>query len=93
MTDLKLVFHEVRVPLNTAMLSVQNLEGERLFDGFSEDQSDMVHGLTGSLSMMEKANPPRSTAQRLSRLIAGPQRRPFIQSHGKRDFHSGQSRL
>ncbi|ORX38326.1 hypothetical protein BD324DRAFT_649702 [Kockovaella imperatae] len=48
------IFHEVRVPLNTALLSVQNLEGENLFDDFSLDQKEMVEGLTGSLSMMEK---------------------------------------
>ena len=50
------VFHEVRVPLNTALLSVQNLEGEKLFDGFTSDQKELVYGLTGSLSMMEKVS-------------------------------------
>ena len=54
---LLVVFHEVRVPLNTALLSVQNLEGEELFDGYSGDQKEMVDGLTGSLSMMEKVGP------------------------------------
>ena len=51
-----LVFHEVRVPLNTALLSVQNLEGENLFDCFTDDQREMVHGLTNSLAMMEKVS-------------------------------------
>lgn len=48
------VFHEVRVPLNTALLAVQNLDGEEVFKGLHEDQSEMVHGLMGSLTMMEK---------------------------------------
>ncbi|WVQ67940.1 uncharacterized protein L199_006145 [Kwoniella botswanensis] len=48
------IFHEVRVPLNTALLAVQNLEGENVFKGLAEDQSEMVHGLMGSLTMMEK---------------------------------------
>jgi len=48
------VFHEVRVPLNTALLAVQNLDGEEVFQGLHEDQAEMVHGLMGSLSMMEK---------------------------------------
>ncbi|OCF57149.1 two-component system sensor protein [Kwoniella mangroviensis CBS 10435] len=48
------IFHEVRVPLNTALLAVQNLEGEHVFKGLAEDQSEMVHGLMGSLTMMEK---------------------------------------
>lgn len=62
-----IVFHEVRVPLNTALLSVQNLEGESLFDGFSDDQKEMVHGLTGSLSMMEKVRRSKT------KLTPGPQ--------------------
>lgn len=48
------IFHEVRVPLNTALLAVQNLEGEDVFKGLQEDQKEMVHGLMGSLTMMEK---------------------------------------
>ena len=48
------IFHEVRVPLNTALLAVQNLEGENVFKGLPGDQSEMVHGLMGSLTMMEK---------------------------------------
>jgi signal transduction histidine kinase len=51
------IFHEVRVPLNTALLAVQNLEGENVFGGLEEDQSEMVHGLMGSLTMMEKVGP------------------------------------
>ncbi|WWC89586.1 uncharacterized protein L201_004511 [Kwoniella dendrophila CBS 6074] len=48
------IFHEVRVPLNTALLAVQNLDGENVFKGLEEDQAEMVHGLMGSLTMMEK---------------------------------------
>ncbi|KAK8864179.1 hypothetical protein IAR55_001425 [Kwoniella newhampshirensis] len=48
------IFHEVRVPLNTALLAVQNLDGENVFEGLEEDQAEMVHGLMGSLTMMEK---------------------------------------
>ncbi|WVF71708.1 hypothetical protein IAT40_006516 [Kwoniella sp. CBS 6097] len=48
------IFHEVRVPLNTALLAVQNLDGEDVFRGLGEDQAEMVHGLMGSLTMMEK---------------------------------------
>ena len=50
------VFHEVRVPLNTALLAVQNLEGEEVFKGLPGDQGEMVHGLMGSLTMMEKVS-------------------------------------
>ena len=55
---LRSVFHEVRVPLNTALLAVQNLEGENVFKGLAGDQSEMVHGLMGSLTMMEKVSFP-----------------------------------
>ncbi|EIW70916.1 hypothetical protein TREMEDRAFT_73601 [Tremella mesenterica DSM 1558] len=48
------IFHEVRVPLNTALLAVQNLEGEGVFKRVDNEQAEMVHGLMGSLSMMEK---------------------------------------
>lgn len=50
----RLVFHEVRVPLNTALLAVQNLQGERVFENVQQDQAEMVDGLISSLSMMEK---------------------------------------
>jgi hypothetical protein len=33
---------------------VQNLDGENVFEGLHVDQADMVHGLMGSLTMMEK---------------------------------------
>ena len=42
------------MPLNTALLAVQNLEGEKVFQHVHADQLEMVEGLTGSLSMMEK---------------------------------------
>lgn len=51
---LSLVFHEVRVPLNTALLAVQNLQGENVFEHVQQDQAEMVDGLVSSLSMMEK---------------------------------------
>ncbi|KAL1406736.1 hypothetical protein Q8F55_006140 [Vanrija albida] len=50
------IFHEVRVPLNTALLAVQNLEGEGVFKNLSEDHSEMIYGLMGSLTIMEKAS-------------------------------------
>ena len=52
--ELNIVFHEVRVPLNTALLAVQNLEGEQVFRSIDPDQKEMLHGLKGSLTMMEK---------------------------------------
>lgn len=48
------VLHEVRVPLNTALLAVQNLDGEGVFEDIGGDNLDMVHGLMSSLNMMEK---------------------------------------
>lgn len=48
------VFHEVRVPLNGALLSFQNLDEEGAFRHLSEDQQDMVLGLHSTLNMMEK---------------------------------------
>jgi hypothetical protein len=35
---------------------VQNLDGEDVFKGVRGDQAEMVHGLMGSLSMMEKVS-------------------------------------
>jgi hypothetical protein len=40
----------------TAVLSTQNLEGEGVFDECNPDQRDLLNGLTGSLSMMEKVS-------------------------------------
>jgi signal transduction histidine kinase len=48
------VFHEVRVPLNTALLALENLKGEGMFKDLNADTDDMVNGLVASLSMMEK---------------------------------------
>lgn len=48
------IFHEVRVPLNTALLAVQNLEGEGVFKDCAADDAEMVHGLNASLSLMEQ---------------------------------------
>lgn len=42
-------FSEVRVPLNTALLAVQNLENEGVYDTVEKDQRDMVDGLQASL--------------------------------------------
>lgn len=48
------IFHEVRVPLNTALLSLQNLVGEEVFREASTDSLELVDVLQGSLGMMEK---------------------------------------
>ncbi|WVO16425.1 hypothetical protein L204_104101 [Cryptococcus depauperatus] len=48
------IFHEVRVPLNTALLAVQNLQGENVFSNIQKEQREMVDGLVSSLTMMEK---------------------------------------
>lgn len=50
------IFHEVRVPLNTALLALQNLDGEDVFRDLDKDQAIMVNGLMGSLTMMEKVS-------------------------------------
>lgn len=50
---LTLVFHEVRVPLNTATLAVQNLHSDGVFDRLDHDDDAMYHGLISSLGMME----------------------------------------
>ncbi|TPX59311.1 hypothetical protein SpCBS45565_g07769 [Spizellomyces sp. 'palustris'] len=48
------IFHEVRVPLNSALLAIQNLAGEGVFKYCDRDQREMVDALTGSLGMMAK---------------------------------------
>lgn len=48
------IFHEVRVPLNTARLALTNLDGESAFKDMSDDHKDLILGLDGSLRMMEK---------------------------------------
>lgn len=48
------IFHEVRVPLNTALLSVQNLVGEDVFKDTPADTLELVDVLQSSLAMMEK---------------------------------------
>lgn len=47
------IFHEVRVPLNTALLAVQNLDGANVFDKSSEHGVEWT-ALEGSLSMMSQ---------------------------------------
>lgn len=47
------IFHEVRVPLNTALLAVQNLEGTGSFSKDS-DQAIEYAALEGSLQMMSQ---------------------------------------
>jgi len=47
------IFHEVRVPLNTALLAVQNLEGANVFDKSSEQAVEYA-ALEGSLQMMSQ---------------------------------------
>jgi signal transduction histidine kinase len=61
--EISLVFHEVRVPLNTATLAVQNLQGDGVFDHIPEDQKEMVHGLAGSLQLMEKVRLDRDISE------------------------------
>lgn len=46
-------FHEVRVPLNIALLSVQNLESEAVYAKCSTAQRDIAQGLSNSLTSME----------------------------------------
>ncbi|ORY85492.1 hypothetical protein BCR37DRAFT_365079 [Protomyces lactucae-debilis] len=48
------IFHEVRVPLNTALLSLQNLVGEEVFKGMAVEHVELVDVLQASLGMMEK---------------------------------------
>ncbi|KAM0756348.1 hypothetical protein T439DRAFT_352046 [Meredithblackwellia eburnea MCA 4105] len=47
------IFHEVRVPLNTALLAVQNLEGAEVFDKNSDTAVEYA-ALEGSLQMMSQ---------------------------------------
>lgn len=47
------IFHEVRVPLNTALLAVQNLEGANVFDKNSEHAVE-YSALESSLQMMSQ---------------------------------------
>ncbi|BGP39590.1 hypothetical protein JCM10450v2_003558 [Rhodotorula kratochvilovae] len=47
------IFHEVRVPLNTALLAVQNLQGLNVFDKNSEFAIEYA-ALEGSLAMMSQ---------------------------------------
>ena len=47
------IFHEVRVPLNTALLAVQNLQGLNVFDKNSEFAIE-YSALEGSLAMMSQ---------------------------------------
>lgn len=79
-TSLPAVFHEVRVPLNTALLAVQNLDGEEVFKGLPEDQAEMVHGLMGSLTMMEKV---LNDVLSFNRMESG----KFTQARKPFDFH------
>jgi signal transduction histidine kinase len=74
------VFHEVRVPLNTALLAVQNLEGENVFKHIQADQNEMVHGLVRSLTTMEKV---LNDVLSFNRMEAG----KFAQARKPFDFH------
>jgi signal transduction histidine kinase len=74
------VFHEVRVPLNTALLAVQNLEGENVFKHIQADQNEMVHGLMRSLTTMEKV---LNDVLSFNRMEAG----KFAQARKPFDFH------
>ena len=74
------VFHEVRVPLNTALLAVQNLEGENVFRHVQAEQGEMVHGLVRSLTTMEKV---LNDVLSFNRMEAG----KFTQARKPFDFH------
>ncbi|AFR92243.1 two-component system sensor molecule [Cryptococcus neoformans C23] len=74
------IFHEVRVPLNTALLAVQNLQGERVFENVQQDQAEMVDGLISSLSMMEKV---LNDVLSFNRMESG----KFAQARKPFDFH------
>jgi signal transduction histidine kinase len=75
-----IVFHEVRVPLNTALLAVQNLEGENVFRQVQAEQGEMVHGLVRSLTTMEKV---LNDVLSFNRMEAG----KFTQARKPFDFH------
>jgi len=47
------IFHEVRVPLNTALLAVQNMDANGMFGAGNERDLEST-ALEGSLSMMSK---------------------------------------
>lgn len=47
------IFHEVRVPLNTALLSFQNLQNNSAFRENTDNELEL-HALEGSLTMMGK---------------------------------------
>lgn len=74
------IFHEVRVPLNTALLAVQNLEGENVFRHVQADQGEMVHGLVRSLTTMEKV---LNDVLSFNRMEAG----KFTQARKPFEFH------
>lgn len=75
------IFHEVRVPLNTALLAVQNLAGEHFFEKcVDEQQREMVDGLMGSLTMMEKV---LNDVLSFNRMESG----KFTQARKPFDFH------
>lgn len=48
------IFHEVRVPLNTARLALANLHAEGAFLKLEGDQRDLILGLDSSMRLMEK---------------------------------------
>ena len=47
------IFHEVRVPLNTLALGLDNIEKEGIFDNLSEDQKDVLSAVKTSIELME----------------------------------------
>ncbi|EJD41678.1 hypothetical protein AURDEDRAFT_105975 [Auricularia subglabra TFB-10046 SS5] len=48
------IFHEVRVPLNTALLAFQNLQENNAFADYEESQNVEIHALEASLYMMQQ---------------------------------------
>jgi signal transduction histidine kinase len=48
------IFHEVRVPLNSAMLAFQNMQTNNAFEHCKEDQAVEIHALEGSMAAMKQ---------------------------------------
>ena len=48
------IFHEVRVPLNTAYLAFQNLQAGNTFDKKDEDQAVEIWALESSLQQVQQ---------------------------------------
>lgn len=74
------IFHEVRVPLNTAYLAFQNLQGTAAFNDRDEDQMVEVYALESSLQQVQQV---LNDVLDLQRMDAG----RFEQNHQPFHFH------